>query len=96
MGTDAGNTGTMHGPSVYSEMEAMQAAGMTPMDVLISATRIGAEVMSRQDDFGTIESGKIANLIILTNNPTENIKNMRSLTHVMRGGKLHNIKDLKQ
>ena len=96
MGTDAGNTGTMHGPSVYAEMEAMQGAGMTPMDVLISATKMGSEVMRREKDFGTVEAGKIADLLILEKDPTEDIKNMRSLTQVMRAGKLHDLKDLKQ
>ncbi len=47
MGTDAGNPGTLHGPSVYAEMEAMQAAGMTPMEVLVASTKGGARAMGR-------------------------------------------------
>ena len=39
MGTDAGNPLTLAGPSVYAEMEAMQGAGMTPMEVLVASTR---------------------------------------------------------
>ena len=59
MGTDAGNPGTLHGPSVYAEMEAMQAAGMTPMEVLVASTKGGARAMGR-DDVGTLEKGKRA------------------------------------
>jgi hypothetical protein len=45
MGTDAGNPLTLHGPSVFAEMEAMQAAGMTAMQVLVASTRGGARAM---------------------------------------------------
>ena len=48
MGTDAGNPLTLHGPSVYAEMEAMQAAGMAPMEVLVAATANGARAMGRR------------------------------------------------
>src|SRR4029077_18588297 len=54
MGTDAGNPLTFDGPSVYAEMEAMQAAGLTPMQVLVASTRGGATAMGRQADFGTV------------------------------------------
>src|SRR5438876_5050120 len=69
MGTDAGNPLTLHGPSVYAEMEAMQAAGMTPMEVLVASTRGGALAMHRLDDFGTVEKGKRADLLILAADP---------------------------
>jgi len=48
MGTDAGNPGTLHGPSVYAEMEAMQAAGMAPMEVLVASTRGGSRALGRE------------------------------------------------
>ena len=65
MGTDAGNPLTLHGPSVYAEMEAMQAAGLTPMQVLVASTRGGATAMGRAKDFGTVEKGKLADLLIV-------------------------------
>src|SRR5206468_3738597 len=58
LGTDAGNPLTLHGPAVYPEMEAMQAAGMSPMEVIVASTRNGAMAMRRQDDIGTVEAGK--------------------------------------
>ena len=89
--TDAGNPGTIHGISIYDEMEAMQRAGVAPEDLIVMATRNGALAMDRLEDFGTLESGKMADLIILDNDPEQDITNMRSITHVMRGGLLRAV-----
>lgn len=90
VGTDAGNPGTLHGISIYDEMEAMQDAGITAEDLIVAATQNGAMAMQRLDDFGTLETGKFANLIILEDNPSEDISNMRSLSEVMIKGKFYN------
>jgi imidazolonepropionase-like amidohydrolase len=95
MGTDAGNPLTLHGPSVYAEMEAMQAAGLTPMEVLLTATKGGATAMGRQEDLGTIENGKIADLVILEADPTTDIANTRQLRYVVRGGVLRAVEELR-
>ena len=84
--TDAGNPGTLHGLSIYDEMEAMQRAGIPAADILVMGTRIGAQAMGRLADFGTLEPGKMADLIILDKDPSADIAHMRSITHVMRGG----------
>ncbi len=94
VGTDAGNPGTLHGISIFDELEAMQSAGISAEDLIVMATKNGAESMRRGDDFGTLESGKFANLILLERDPTEDISNMRSLTHVMIKGKLMDVKDI--
>ena len=86
MGTDAANPLTLPGPSVYWEMEEMQAAGMRPMDVLVAATRNGARAMGRSRDLGTIEAGKAADLVVLGADPTADIANVRQVRLVMRGG----------
>jgi imidazolonepropionase-like amidohydrolase len=87
MGTDAGNPLTLHGPSVYWEMQRMQEAGMAPMDVLVSATRNGALAMGRTD-IGTLEAGKLADLVVLGADPAADIGNVRDVRYVMRGGAL--------
>jgi len=89
--TDAGNPGTLHGISIYDEMEAMQQAGIPPADILVMATRNGARTMDREGDFGTLETGKMADLIVLEKDPAEDIRHMRSITHVMRGGLLRPV-----
>ncbi|HXV61700.1 MAG TPA: amidohydrolase family protein, partial [Vicinamibacteria bacterium] len=93
MGTDAGNPGTLHGPSIYAELEAMQAAGMAPAEVILSATRNGALAMGR-DDIGTIAAGKIADLCVVSANPLEDVRNLRLITHVIRAGRVHRVGEL--
>jgi imidazolonepropionase-like amidohydrolase len=93
MGTDAGNPLTLHGPSVHAELEAMQAAGLTPLQVLVAATAGGARALGR-DDLGTVEPGKKADLAILAADPTKDIAAYRHLTHVVRGGILRPITEL--
>ena len=85
MGTDAGNPRTLHGPSVYAEMEAMQAAGMTPMQVLVASTQGGARAMGR-DDVGTLEKGKRADFLLVGADPLLDVANLRKLNAVVRGG----------
>ena len=94
MATDAGNPLTLHGPSVYNEMEAMQAAGMTPQEIIRSATIEGARAMGLADEIGTLEAGKTADLIVLAEDPRSDVKAFRSLTHVMRRGVLKSQEDL--
>jgi imidazolonepropionase-like amidohydrolase len=95
MGTDAGNPLTLHGPSVYAEMEAMQAAGMTPMQVLVASTRGGARAMGREKEFGAVEKSLSADLAVVSGDPTADIRNMRKLRWVVRGGVVRSLEELK-
>jgi imidazolonepropionase-like amidohydrolase len=92
--TDAGNPLTLHGPSIYDEMEAMQAAGLSPAEVIVMSTRNGARAMRREGDFGTLEAGKLADLLVLAGNPVADVRAFRSRTDVMRGGKLYSQRAL--
>lgn len=94
MGTDAGNPLTLHGPSIYPEMEAMQAAGLTPMQVLVAATRGGALAMGRDKEIGTVEKGKLADLLIVGADPTADVANLRKIRFVVRGGVMRPIAEL--
>jgi imidazolonepropionase-like amidohydrolase len=95
MGTDAGNPGTLHGISVFAEMEAMQAAGLTPVEVLASATRVAAVALSREKEIGTIEKGKLADLLVLGADPTADIANARKVHAVVRGGVYRTSEELR-
>ena len=88
MGTDAGNPLTLHGPSVYGEMEAMQAAGMSPMAVLVASTKGGSAAMgaAAAKEFGTLEAGKAADLLLVAADPTKDVAALRRIRLVMRAG----------
>ncbi len=88
MGTDAGNIGTLHGPSVFREMEYMTQAGLTPLQVLRSATTHGAKVMRMDRDIGAIEAGRLADLVILDADPLANVANLSRAHLVVKGGKV--------
>jgi imidazolonepropionase-like amidohydrolase len=94
LGTDAGNPMVLHGPSAYAELEAMQAVGLLPMDVLVAATRNGARAMGREQDLGTVEAGKVADLLVLDADPSADIANFRKLRQVIRAGVVHDRSDL--
>jgi imidazolonepropionase-like amidohydrolase len=91
LSTDAGNPGTLHGLSIYDELEAMQQAGIPASEIIPMATKNGAAAMRRAEDFGTLEAGKLADLIILEKDPSVDVANFRSITHVMRGGLLRPV-----
>lgn len=95
MGTDAGNPLTLHGPSVYAEMEAMQAAGLTPLEVLAASTSGGARAMGREAEIGTVEAGKVADLLVVAADPTADVRNLRQLRYVVRGGELRPLAELR-
>jgi imidazolonepropionase-like amidohydrolase len=94
MGTDAGNPLTLHGPSVYAEMEAMGEAGLAPMEVLVAATRGGARALGLEPEIGTVEEGKAADLVVLAADPTESSSAFRQVRRVMRAGVLHRVEEL--
>ncbi len=88
VGTDAGNPLTLHGPAIYREMEAMQEAGLEPMEVLVAATRGGARAMGVAEIAGTVEPAKAGDLVVLQRDPLEDVANVRSVRLVVRGGEI--------
>ena len=87
-GTDAGNPGTAHGASIVRELELMARAGMSPMQVLVAATRNGARAMGRGEDVGTIQPGRRADLVVLDESPLEDVRNVASVRTVVKGGEV--------
>ena len=68
-----GGTITVHGNNGYELPLMVETIGMTPMEVIVAATKTGARLMLREDQLGTIEKGKLADLIICEGNPLEDI-----------------------
>lgn len=95
-GTDAGNPLTLHGAAMNAELEAMQAAGLSPMQVIVAGTRNGARAMGGADRFGTLKAGKSADLLVLEADPVEDVAHFRELAWVMRAGRLREQASLRQ
>ena len=94
VGTDAGNPGTAHGPGIYREMEAMQAAGMPARAVFASATIVAARAMGLENEVGSLAVGKRADLVAFAADPTVDIANARQVRLVVRNGVMHAKDDL--
>src|SRR5439155_789784 len=84
---DAGNPLTLHGASVFMELEAMQAAGLRPVDVLRAATGTAA-VAAGLDSTGTLAAGSVADLVVLDADPLADIRNVRRIALVVRRGEI--------
>jgi len=85
-GTDTGPPGRFHGFFEHWEMELMAQAGLKPMDIIQSASKNAAEYLGVSRDFGTLEKGKYADLIVLAKNPLDDIRNTRTIEAVYIGG----------
>ncbi|HEY1144157.1 MAG TPA: amidohydrolase family protein [Sphingomicrobium sp.] len=84
-----GSHGEMPGIGMHWEMEAHVMGGMTPLEALHAATMGSAETIGRQAEFGSIETGKFADLVILTKDPRQNIRNSLAIQQVMKNGRLY-------
>jgi imidazolonepropionase-like amidohydrolase len=95
-GTDVLNPYCFPGFSLHDELELLVKAGLSPMEALQAATRNPARYLDRLKDLGTVEQGKVADLVLLGANPLEDIRGTRKITGVILGGKLLDGKALQQ
>jgi imidazolonepropionase-like amidohydrolase len=89
-GTDSGGARDRYfiqGFFEHRQMELMRDAGLTPMQIIVSFSKNNSEMLGIDKDFGTLEKGKAADLLVLTANPLDDIANMRSIEAVYLGGK---------
>lgn len=93
-GTDAGNIGTLHASSYLRELFDMRLAGMDNFSILQASTINGAKVLGREKELGSIKQGKIADLIILTTNPAENIDHLQDIEYVIKDGQMYEPDDI--
>jgi hypothetical protein len=76
------------GPAVHREMELLQAVGIPAADIVTIATLNGARHLGKERDMGSIEPGKIADMLLLRADPTVDVNNMKQIVWVMKGGQL--------
>ena len=89
MGSDAGGGAFIfHGLASHEEIGLYVEAGLTPLQAITIATRNGAEFLEKQDRQGTIEAGKLADLVILKADPLKDISNTKKIALVMKDGKI--------
>jgi imidazolonepropionase-like amidohydrolase len=85
LGNDYGYPGVnQHMP--LREMELLLAAGLTSMEVIEAGTKHAAQVCGHGDDLGTLEPGKLADLIVIEGNPLADIQAMNRIMIVIKGG----------
>ena len=91
-----GAHGQLQGLGAHWELWMLQQGGMTPMEALRAATIDGARYLGLDADIGSVEKGKLADLVVLDRNPLENIRNSESVSMVMLNGRLYEAKTLNE
>lgn len=88
LGTDAGEPVVFHGLAVHDELRLMVASGVSPMQALIAATRTAAEYLGQAETLGTLEAGKLADLLIVDGDPLKEITATKRVWQVIKSGQV--------
>jgi imidazolonepropionase-like amidohydrolase len=89
MGTDSGTPLNFHTEALWREAKVHVDMGMPPIRVISSLTRIGATILGKQRELGTIEPGKLADVIVVKGNPLYDIVALSAVETVVKGGVVH-------
>ncbi|MEE9263456.1 MAG: amidohydrolase family protein, partial [Vicinamibacteria bacterium] len=89
MGTDSGTPMNFHTEALWREMKAFVDLGMTPQRAISAATRVNARILGRADDLGTVEPGKLADIVVVKGDPLFNIMALGDVETVVKGGKVY-------
>ncbi len=89
MGTDAGTPGNHHGDNVDECIAMVEEGGLSPADGLRAATINGARLLRQEDNLGSLAPGKYADVIALRENPLNDIRALKRLALVVKGGVVH-------
>jgi imidazolonepropionase-like amidohydrolase/Tol biopolymer transport system component len=91
-----GAHGQREGLAAHWELWMFAQGGMTPMQALRSGTLSGAQYLGMDRDLGSLEAGKLADLIVLDRNPLEDIRNSESIAYTMVGGRLYDARTMNE
>lgn len=89
MGTDSGTPMNFHTEALWRELKAHVDLGMSPMEAIVAATRINARILGLADELGTIEPGKIADIVVLRGDPRFSITALDAPEVVVKDGKVY-------
>lgn len=88
LGTDSGTPMNFHYEAMWQQMKLWVEYGMDPMHVISAATRHGAEMLNKADEFGTVEPGKLADVIVVNGNPLMDMMALRNPDVVIKAGEI--------
>ena len=91
-----GAHGQLQGLGAHWELWMLQQGGLSAMECLRAATSDAARYLGLDGELGTLEKGKLADLLVLDRNPLENIRNSEALSMVMLNGRLYDAKALNE
>ncbi len=89
-----GSHGQIHGVGFHWELWSMQSGGLSEHDALRLATLFGAEAIGFGNDLGSLEAGKLADILVFDESPLENIRNSTAISHIMKNGRLYDAHSL--
>jgi len=91
-----GSHGQIQGIGAHWELWMLQMGGMTPLQAIRCATMNGAQYIGMGDQIGSLETGKLADLVVMEKNPLENIRNTESIKYVMVNGRLFDAETMNE
>lgn len=91
-----GSHGQIQGIGAHWELWMLQMGGLTPLQAIRCATKNGADYIGMGDQIGSLEKGKLADLIVMDKNPLENIRNTESIKYVMLNGRLYEAETMNE
>ena len=86
VGSDGGSRLDFPGLMTHREIELLVEAGLSPMDAIVAATRNGAAALRKANELGTVEPGRLADLLLVSANPLEDVRNLRKIDRLMLNG----------
>ena len=89
VGTDAASPLNFHTEAAWREISALVDSGMSPIEAISASTKTGAEIIGRGADLGTIEPGKLGDVLVVRGNPLFDVNVLGHVELVVKGGVVH-------